>query len=106
MGDGPASPDRSSSEYCVRVGKAIIELGRACEGYRNLAVQVIGFSIRGPQYRDGEYLVVARGLDEEGAPVVAFHSALDIGEVLRGLESRLRNGTLRWRPDEFAGAKN
>lgn len=98
----PKDELRTGAEYSQKVGDAMVELGRACEGYRALAVQVIGLTIRGPQFRGGEYLVVIRGLDEEGAPVVAFHSALDIGEVVRGVESRLKNGTLKWRADEFA----
>ena len=98
----PKDETHTGAEYEVKVGAAVVKLGRACEGERNLSVDLVGFTVRGPQYRGGEYLMVARGLDDSGAPIVSFHSALDIGEVVRGLEARLRNGTLKWRPDEFA----
>lgn len=96
------SDDYGGRQYCEKVGKAIVDLAHAIEGYRDLSVELVGMSIRGPQFRGGEYLIVLRGLDEEGLPIVAFHSALDMGEVLRGVESRLRNGSLKWRKDEFA----
>lgn len=103
MGHDPVEKDRNSKEYYQRIGAAVVELGRACEGYRDLSMQVIGMSIRAPQFRDGEYLMVVRGLGQDGGMFVAFHSALDIGEVLRGVDARLRNGSLKWRVDEYAG---
>lgn len=65
------------------------------------AVEVVGLSIRPPTVDKPDFLVVLRGLDAEGAPVVAFHGADDLVGALGGAGERLRNGTLRWRPDEF-----
>ena len=93
---------RYGQEQFERIGEALEQIGRACEGYRELSVQPTGMSIRAPRSREGEYLVVIRGEDNEGMPVVAFNSGHSIGEAVRGVEARLSNGTLRWREDEFA----
>lgn len=90
------------SEAFYAAGEALGHIGRACEGYRELAVQPTGFSIRVPQIRGGEYLVVIRGIDEDDTALVAFHSALDLLELVRGTEARLANGTLKWRADEYS----
>jgi hypothetical protein len=97
-----SNPERFSEEYFYQVGLAVGELGRALEGYREISVQLTGFSVRGPRDRGDEFLVVVRGTDEEGMPVVGFSSALDLGEALRGVVSRLDNGSMKWRPDEYA----
>lgn len=85
------------------IGKAADEIGLAMSGYRSLAVDVLAFSVRGPQAQGGDFLITVRGVDADGAPVVAFHGSPDLGEALRGLQNRLLNGSLRWRPDEYRG---
>lgn len=101
MGNGP--DDRTLSDIAMRdVGWAVSSLSAAMQGYRQLAVVLVGFSVRAPKGRGDEFLMVIRGEDEAGAPVVAFHSAMSLGETFSGAEARLSNGTLRWREDEFA----
>lgn len=64
-------------------------------------IEVLSLSLRAPQSRGGEFLVVLRGLDEEGAPVVAFHSAGSAGEALAGAARRVQSGHIRWKPDAY-----
>lgn len=90
-----------SSETFAAAGRALANIGRALEGHRSLSVDVVGLSIRGPQTTGGEHLVVIRGLDGEGVPVVSFHSAFTVTDAIRGVEDRLANGSLKWRVDEL-----
>lgn len=102
------SERRSDKALTVRweeIGRAVDEVGLVISGYRSLAVAVSGLSIRSPQVQGGDYLLTVRGTDEGGAPVVAFHGSPDLGEAFRGLHNRLMNGSLRWRPDEYAGKR-
>jgi hypothetical protein len=89
------------SENWEDVGRAVSAIDAAMKDYRQLSVLPTGFSVRGPRARGDEILLVVRGIDADEAPVVAFHSAFSLGEALRGLEGRLSNGTLKWKPDEF-----
>jgi len=101
-------PDRYDMEEQKLMDKAkrrlhwgVRYLERALDGEQVGDVDCVGFSIRPPTRDKNEYLCVMRGLSDDGSPVVAFHSAVGLGEVLTGIGERLRNGTLSWRPDEF-----
>lgn len=85
-----------------RAGRAVQYLSFCLEGERDISVELSGLTIRAPKEEGGEILVVLRGLDEEGAAVVAFHSAFSLDEALVGVENRLANGSLKWRIDEWA----
>lgn len=84
-----------------RLGKAVDEIGLAMQQMRTLMVEPNGMSIRAPTVEKPEFFIVLRGIDEEGAPCVAFHSAFSLDEALVGLSARLMNGTLKWREDAF-----
>lgn len=94
--------DQHTRTERTEVGIAVAEISAAICGKRDLAVSLTGLSLRGPQEGNEEILCVIRGIDEAGLPVVSFHSGFVLGEVLRGVASRLNNGSLRWRPDELA----
>lgn len=83
------------------VGLAVGRLDNAMKGHGELVVLVLGLSIRGPRVRGDDYLVTVRGEAVDGAPVVAFHGAFSLGDLFKGLSSRLSSGSLKWRPDEF-----
>ena len=83
------------------IGNAVDELGLIATGYRNVGVQVQGFSIRIPAVQGGDFLITVRGLLDDGTPAVAFHGSPDFGEALRGLRNRIMNGSLKWRPDQY-----
>lgn len=87
----------------LAAGQALDEVGLAMAGYRSLSVDIVGVSIRAPRVRGDDYLLTIRGLDEDGARVVAFHGAADLVEAFRGLQNRLLNGSLKWRIDNYQG---
>lgn len=64
-------------------------------------VDIEGLSLRSPRAEGGEWLCTLRGFDSDGTPVVAFHSALSAIEALAGAGERWRQGTLKWRVDEY-----
>lgn len=64
-------------------------------------VELSGLSVRVPEQWFGSYLVVLRGTDGSGTPVVSFHSATGFSEALAGAAQRMSNGKLTWREDEF-----
>lgn len=97
--------ERALEERFVEAGRCLMNLGRAMEGYRQLSVSITGFSVRGPRTRGEEYLLVLKGLDENGTPVVSFLSGVSVDEVFRATEAKLSNGTLKWREDQFAGQR-
>lgn len=70
-------------------------------GYPMAGVQVTGLSVRPPRYEGDETLVVLRGEDEAGLPLVAFHSAYMLTDAIAGCWTRHKNGTLKWREDSF-----
>lgn len=92
--------DRSRSQAEL-VEQAVQGISDALNGTRDLAVHLSGLSVKAPKGEGEELLIVIRGIDADGMPVVAFHSAFSLSEAVRGLAARLNNGTLRWRPDDF-----
>lgn len=97
----PRPQNDYSKEAFDAAGLALGQIGRAMEGFRDLAVDVIGLSIRGPRSQGDEFFVTVRGLDADGQRWVAFHSAFTLTDLIRGVDARLSNGTLKWREDQF-----
>lgn len=64
-------------------------------------VEVVDVRIKETPDGQDPYLIMVKGYDAEGTPVIAFHSG---GTVLEGLAScarRLKAGQMKWRPDEY-----
>jgi len=99
MGRDPKEPNTTKLEQAT--GIAVEDLGFALMGYRDLMVDLEGFSVRAPLVRGGEFLATLRGTDHEGGPVVAFHTATTLDELVRGVAGRLASGQLKWRVDEY-----
>lgn len=68
-------------------------------------VLLTGLSMRCPLEERGEFLVVLKGEDSDGAPVVGFHGAFSASEALVGAVERMNNGTIKWRIDQYAQGK-
>jgi hypothetical protein len=83
-------------------GLAVAELDAHMQGWRQWPIQVTGLSVRGPRTQGDEYLATVRGVDAEGVKCVAWHSAMSLGDLLRGVTARAKNGTLTWKIDEWA----
>jgi hypothetical protein len=52
---------------------------------------------------DGQdpYLVVVKGCDGEGTPVICFHSGGSVTGALASAARRLRAGNMKWKVDEW-----
>jgi len=94
--------DRYTDAAAREVGFAVMTLGVAMQGYRDWPMQITGLSIRGPRERGDEFLITVRAVDAEDEPFVAFHSAFDLHDALRGVKERAQNGQLKWREDTWA----
>jgi hypothetical protein len=68
--------------------------GAGQNGYR-------GMSIRFPKEQHGEFLITIRSESDQGEPIVAFHGGNSLSDALAGLSERLRNGTLKWKIDQY-----
>jgi hypothetical protein len=55
---------------------------------------------------DDPLLMVIKAWDTEGAPVVGFHGGGHILEMLASAARRVRNGTIKWRADEYARSRD
>jgi hypothetical protein len=84
-----------------RIGRAVVQLGRLLNVQPEAGFALQGMSIRGPQYKDGEYLATLRATNAEGDRFVAFHGAFELGGLLRGVEARIRADQMTWKPDEY-----
>jgi len=89
---------RSMLRIAEQLARAEYVWERLAEGM----TEVVSFSVRLPQYAGGEYLVVVRAI-QDGKPVVGFHSADTLSEVLRGVLARLTNGSIKWKADKYDG---
>lgn len=98
----PADLGPGVRELTAAAGKALMELGFVMAGTWDWSVAVTGFSVRAPQSPGGDFLITIRALDHEGGPVVAWHGSPELGNAIQGLHNRLRNGSLKWRADEWA----
>lgn len=63
------------------------------------------FVVRAIKFRAGkvpgaEWMVIITAYSPDG-PVVAFHSGDGFREALVGLAARLKNGSLKWKVDEY-----
>lgn len=90
-----------SNEAFLAAGRALAELWRCMLGYPMAGVALTGLSVRPPRYEGDETLIVLRGEDEAGQTVVAFHSAYMLTDAVSGAWTRHKNGTLKWKADQF-----
>ena len=97
MGRDPAD----HTDRWDRAGASLRELARLLELGRDAAWVLSGFSVRAPQFEGGEYLMTLRSTDAENGRLVAFHSAFDLAELVRGAHLRIKSDTMKWRADEY-----
>lgn len=83
-------------------GDAVLYLTRCMHSRMSSDYDVTGLKFKGASGDQGEVLAIIQAFDKEGTPVVAFHAAPTFGECLNGVAARLRNGSLKWKVDEYA----
>lgn len=84
-----------------RLGRTFAILERICLGATWASVELVALRLKFPADENGECLVVLTGYDGNGAPVVAFHTAVSATEAVVGAINRFQNGTLKWKEDEY-----
>lgn len=82
-------------------GKHLLELQdgfNKCylDGNRLRALRLVA-----PEQEAGEWLAVLT-IVQDGEPLVAFSSGFDLVSCLQTLNGRMRNGSLKWKVDEYA----
>lgn len=84
------------------IGRSVCLLDHIDSPHWRGEVVLTGLSLRVAKEEYGEALVVLRGIDGEGAPVVGFHSSVGAADALAGAMARMQQGTITWRLDDYA----
>jgi hypothetical protein len=90
-----------SQDNARRAGDAVFYIDAVMHGWRDVGVVVVGLSIRSPRHEHDDFFVTVRGVDAEGARWVAFHTAMTLMDLLRGVAARMKNGSFKWKEDTF-----
>jgi hypothetical protein len=100
---GDVNPRRANAEdmHYRRVGLALARLDYLLATIGSDGHEYKGLSVRMPREPDEDVLITIRALNSEGAPEVAFNGGATLGDAFRTLQTRIDNGSLKWRPDEF-----
>jgi hypothetical protein len=87
---------------CIKLGLKVRDYDHQIERMFEDDILVQGLSIRHPQDEGEDYLVTVRMI-RAGEWFVAFHAAGSFHELLEGLVNRMRNKSLKWKEDKYAG---
>ena len=88
-------------EFLMAVGKGWIDLTDALERLAEKEIWVDRITMRGDWDGQTDMLIVLAAAGTEGR-VVAFHNVEDAITVWKGLAARIRNGSLKWKEDQYA----
>lgn len=92
---------RLFDEMLRKTGRRVRELERTMLRLEEDGVTIKMLKLNCKAGPRGEWLAILTAQGEEGG-LVAFHSADGLPEVLAGLSTRLGNGSLKWKEDEYA----
>jgi len=96
-----SKPQNDFSDEGFRAcGEAVSQLGLNMTGWRPLTMTVLSLKVKAPAERGLEFFGIVVAIDGEGREWVAFHSAMTLEEVFRGVWARLANGSLKWRENQ------
>lgn len=87
--------------YRMKVGDAVLDMGRAMERLFEEDVRVKAVRFKGPAVAGGPWLAVVTIDTSEGGKV-AFSEGDDFEVCVRTLSNRMRNGSIKWKDDEYA----
>lgn len=102
-GDAVATA-RQVTEYWYKIGQGVGDIDRYLSIGHADQPELYELRIKCDAADDQGYLVVAKGLGEDGY-VVAFHRGETVVEAVTGVAARLKNHTLKWREDVYGGNK-
>lgn len=61
----------------------------------------VSLTMRGPKEEGGEFLAVVRAW-VAGEQMVGFHGGSSLIECFLGVSRRMKNGSMKWKADEYA----
>ncbi len=93
--------DRDAERALIQTGRAWQSLVGALSRLSKDGVDVHRITVKGAWHGHDEFLIILAA-ETENEAIVAFHRADDAGTLWAGLASRIRNGNLKWRTDEYA----
>lgn len=83
-----------------KVGMRVLNIDRFIDKGVDDKIVVRAIKFRAGNVPGAEWLVVITAYSP-GGPIVAFHSGDGFRETLVGLASRLSNGSLKWKDDQY-----
>lgn len=85
----------------VRAAETILRLEGHMAAYAAGGVELLGMSLRPPDYAGGDWLLTSRWT-QEGARFVAFTSGEDLLDVVRSFVAAVENRSLKMKEDRYA----
>lgn len=82
-------------------GRKLQQLEHSLENVMDEGVRINRITFKCGGDVRGSWLAIVTAVTAEG-PIVTFHSAEGIVSTIEGLSNKLRNGSLKWKEDEYA----
>ena len=98
-GDRGYSGAVASQMAIIRKWDKLLWLERVIDEGRDDDINITHIKIRVPRHEGDEYMAVVRA-DQGGQPMVAFHAADGLADVLVGVANRYMNRTLKFREEK------
>lgn len=89
------------AEMIYNIGVSMLDLQRAVEHFDDDERELVAIRLKTPGCPNVEVLVVVSCNTKEGRKV-AFSSGSDLIAALKTLGARLKNGSLKWKDDQYA----
>lgn len=102
--DVPGDAMQSALNYqrmVLKLGNKLIDLEVAVSKLHEDGVTVKMIKLKASPNPNGDWLAIVTASTENGE-VVAFHSSDDLSSTITGVGAKLRNGSLKWKEDEYA----
>ena len=96
-----ARREYGGNKVSERIGDSLVRMDVQVEERGFEGETLMGMTIQTPWKRGDDWMVVLRA-NFEGEPMVAFHTADTLYEVMRGVAERFVNKSLEWKEDEYA----
>ena len=84
----------------LKQARPIMILSDRTDGQRHPDYTLKEVRVRAPAELSGEWLGIVKA-DFDGTPCIGFHGGDSLLDCLKGLASRLNNGSMKWREDQY-----
>lgn len=97
--DAPKA-DRAHKRYIEELARGVLNIDRYVEEIQEARPTLVGVKVRCDVTDEMGVLVILTGYEGSKA-MVAFHRDITVSAALQGVGNRLRNGSLKWRVDQY-----